>query len=311
MQLVMLCAPCSASSLGRVGLALSLFVRSHYPEYTVDPPVVAAVWRRGRLIRRAAATVVLLSLMIASAAHAESGEWQFGITPYLWLPYVDANLGFETGGSGGSTVDMTDVLKHLRAALFLNVEARRGKWGLSFDLVYCDFSKSGSQVTNVVVPGLGAEIPLNAGTTTDLTGSMLSLMGSYTLTRSSNASLDLLAGVRYLHIGATLDWSFATAVPGLRTLAGSAETGVDVYDGVVGVRGRVALAGSPWFVPFYLDAGTGTSKFTWQGLVGIGYAFGWGDVLMVYRQLAFDENGAGGVQHLSFSGPALGATFRF
>ena len=72
---------------------------------------------------------------------------------------------------------------------------------------------------------------------------------------------------------------------------GSAETGADLWDGVVGVRGRVTLANSAWFVPLYLDAGTGTSKFTWQGLLGVGYAFGWGDLLLVYRQLAFDEGG--------------------
>ncbi len=263
------------------------------------------------VIKRTAATLALLSLLIGSAAHAEPEEWQFGLTPYLWLPYVDANLGFETGGSGGSTVDMTNLLKHLRAALFFNAEARKGRWGLSVDLVYCDFSKSSSQVTNIVVPGLGVEAPVNAGTTTYLTGSMLSLMGSYALSRSSNASFDFLAGVRYTHIGATLDWNFTTPVAGLPARVGSAETGTDLWDGVVGVRGRVALANSAWFMPLYLDAGTGTSKFTWQGLLGVGYAFGWGDLLLVYRQLAFDAGGAGGVQHLSFSGPALGATFRF
>jgi hypothetical protein len=262
-------------------------------------------------VKHTAAILALLSLLIGSAAHAESEEWQFGLTPYLWLPHVDANLGFETGGSGGSTVEMTDVLKHLRAALFLNAEARKGRWGLSFDLVYCDFSKSSSQVTSIVVPGLGVEVPLNAGTTTDLTGSMLSLMGSYALRRSSNASFDLLAGVRYTHIAATLDWNFTMSVPEVPARVGSAETGSDLWDGVVGVRGRVTLSNSAWFMPLYLDAGTGTSKFTWQGLFGVGYAFGWGDLLLVYRQLAFDESGAGGLQHLSFSGTALGATFRF
>ena len=64
-------------------------------------------------------------------------------------------------------------------------------------------------------------------------------------------------------------------------------------------------------MPLYLDAGTGTSTFTWQGLLGVGYAFGWGDVLLVYRHLSFEQGSEGDVQHLTFSGPALGATFRF
>jgi hypothetical protein len=259
----------------------------------------------------AVATGVLLGVVIGSAAQAETEEWQFGLTPYLWLPSVDAHLGFETGGPGESTAAMTDALKHLEAALFFNAEARKGKWGLSFDLVYCDFNKTSSQVTSIALPHLGVDVPINTGTSTDLTGSMLSLTGSYALRRSPNAKIDLVAGVRYTHIGTTLDWSFATSVPGLSGRAGSAGTDVDLWDGVVGIRARSTLGNSAWFVPLYLDAGTGTSTFTWQGLIGVGYAFRWGDLLLVYRHLQFEESSTEGVQRLSFSGPALGATFRF
>ena len=75
--------------------------------------------------------------------------------------------------------------------------------------------------------------------------------------------------------------------------------------------GAWELPGSAWFVPLYLDAGAGTSKFTWQGMLGVGYAFGWGDLLAVYRQLTYEENDTAGLQRLGFSGPAIGATFRF
>ena len=127
----------------------------------------------------------LLSLLVASGVRAEEAEqWKFGLTPYLWLPQVDAHLGYETSGPGGSTTETTNILDHLEAALFLNAAATKGRWGLSFDLVYCDFSKSSSQVTRVTVPGQGSESPFNAGTTTGLTGSMYSLLGSYSQWRS-------------------------------------------------------------------------------------------------------------------------------
>jgi hypothetical protein len=206
---------------------------------------------------------------------------------------------------------MSDLLKHLSGALFVNAAAHKGKWGLAFDLVYCDFSKASSKVTSVNVPGLGGQVPVNAGTTTDLTGFMLSLEGGYALVRSSRASIDLVGGLRYTHIGATLNWSFSTSIAGLPARTGSAGTGVELWDGVVGVSGHVALADSAWFVPLYLDAGTGTSEFTWQGLVGVGYAFSWGDVLLVYRYLSFSQAGEGDMRRLTFYGPALGATFRF
>jgi hypothetical protein len=262
--------------------------------------------------RPAAAILAVLLLLAAPCVYAEQQEpWQFAVTPYVWLPSIDATLAFQTGGSGGSAADMSNVLKYLSGAFFLNAEARKGKWGLSFDLVYCDFTKADSRVTNVVVPGRGNEVPINAGTTTGLSGYMFSLMGSYTLQRSSRTSFDLLAGARYTHIGATLDWSFTNPVEGLPSRAGSAETGVDLWNGVVGVRGNITLGSSRWYVPLYLDGGAGTSRFTWQALAGIGYAFSWGDVLLVYRHLSFDQGSNDDLQRLSFSGPALGATFRF
>ena len=261
-------------------------------------------------MKKIAVVSALLGVLTACEAGAGSDAWQFGVTPYLWLPYVDANLGFETPGSGGSEAEMTNLLEHLRAALFLNAAATKGKWGLSLDLVYCDFNKSSSQVTSIDVPGQGAVAPVNAGTTTGLTGSMLSLMGSYAVMYSPRSNLDLLAGVRYTHIAATLDWSFA-ADAGPVAGMGSAEINTDLWDGVVGVRGRIRPADSAWFVPLYLDAGAGTSKFTWQGMLGVGYAFSWGDLLAVYRELDLEEDNSAGLQHLSFSGPALGATFRF
>ncbi|HEY2675809.1 MAG TPA: hypothetical protein VGI65_02495 [Steroidobacteraceae bacterium] len=261
-------------------------------------------------IQRIAAGVALSSILIGSAARAGPEEWQFRVTPYLWLPSVDATLGFEPPDSGGSTLD-TDLLKHLRAAFFLNAAASKGDWGLSLDLVYCDFSKASSRVTNIVVPGVGVEVPLNTGTTADLSGTLVTPTGSYALMRSSNLSFDLLAGLRYTHVSATLDWNFATSLPALPGRTGSAGTRVDLWDGIVGLRGRITLADSAWFVPMYLDLGAGTSKFTWQGLLGVGYGFGWGDMLLAYRQLSLEESGAGSVQRLSLSGPTLGATFRF
>lgn len=261
-------------------------------------------------MKKAGAALALLSMLTAHVARAADDAWQFGLTPYLWLPHVDARLGFETAGSGGSAAEVSNLLEHLRAALFLNAAATKGKWGLSADLVYCDFSKSGSEVTGIDFPGQAPEVPVNAGTTTGLTGSMLSLLGSYSLERSRMSSLDLLAGVRYTHIAATLDWNFAADV-GSVARTGSADMNADLWDGVVGVRGRLGSARSAWFVPLYLDAGAGTSKFTWQGMLGVGYAFSWGDLLAIYRALAFEENDTAGLQHLSLSGPALGATFRF
>jgi len=259
------------------------------------------------------AAVLTVQALYGSAAYADAQEtpWEFSVTPYLWLPRVDASMRYEPPGTGGSPISMTDLLQHLNGALFLSAEARKGRWGIAADLVYVDFQKVDSEVTSVRGPGGEIEIPVNSGTTTSLGGYLVSTTANYSLWRWPHGKLDLLGGLQYTHIGTTLDWSFTTSVAGLPARAGSVGRGVDLWDGIVGIRGTTAFGESKWFVPYYLDAGAGTSTFTWQALLGVGYSFTWGDVLLVYRYLSFEQGDAGLVQHLYFSGPALGATFRF
>jgi len=269
--------------------------------------------RRERAVQRFTSVLAIYAVLFSAVVRADPQQtpWEFSLTPYLWLPHVDAAMRYETPGNGGSSVDLTNLLQHLNAALFLSGEARRGRWGLAADLVFCDFQKEGSNVTNVGRPGGENEVPVNTATTTSLTGYMVSVTGNYSLRRSADGNLDLLAGLRYTHIGTTLDWSFAASVDGLPARTGSAGQGVDLWDGVVGVRGHAKFGDGKWFVPYYLDAGAGTSKFTWQGMLGVGYSFGWGDLLLVYRYLSFEQGDEHPVQHFYLSGPALGATFRF
>jgi hypothetical protein len=269
--------------------------------------------RRARAAHRFATVLALQAVLFSAVVRADSHEtpWEFSLTPYLWLPHVDASMRYETPGSGGSPVALTNLLQHLNAALFLNGEARKGRWGLATDFVYCSFQKEGSNVSNISGPGGESEVPINSGTTTTLTGYMVSLTGNYSLAQWPDAKLDILTGLRYTHIGTTLDWSFAISVDSLPGRTGSVEQGVDLWDGIVGVRGNAQFGGGKWFVPYYLDAGAGTSKFTWQGMLGVGYSFGWGDLLLVYRYLSFEQGDEHPVQRFYLSGPALGATFRF
>ena len=82
------------------------------------------------------------------------------------------------------------------------------------------------------------------------------------------------------------------------------------WDGIVGVRGKVNLTGN-WYLPYYLDMGTGGSRFTWQGFGGVGYRFKWFDVVAAYRYLSwsFDDNEA--IDNLNFKVPFVGIKFTF
>ena len=264
---------------------------------------------------RCLAALLAAYISVSAPVQAQSEEpgssWQFAVTPYVWLPHVDTSLGFETPGNGGTPVEMDDILKYLTGAFFINGAARKDRFGLALDFVYCDFTKADSQVSTITGPGAGAEVPVNHGTTTSLGGKMVSLTGSYAVLLRPDVELNLLGGLRYTHIGATLDWEFSSDVNDLPSRSGSATQAVDLWDGVVGVRGSARLGAGKWFVPYYLDAGTGTSKFTWQAVLGIGYSFHWGDLLLDYRYLSFEQGHDQPLQRLSFAGPALGATWHF
>jgi hypothetical protein len=91
---------------------------------------------------------------------------------------------------------------------------------------------------------------------------------------------------------------------------GSRDASVEQWDAIVGAKGRVALgAEQRWAVPWYVDIGTGDSDLTWQLAVGLGYTFDWGELTATWVTLVYELDGS--IEKLDFSGPAIGATFRW
>ena len=94
------------------------------------------------------------------------------------------------------------------------------------------------------------------------------------MAEDSQGNLDLLAGARLLDIDQTLDYQLSGDIgplplPGRQ---GSADVKLSNWDAIVGVKGRYSFGTDrEWFIPYYIDIGTGQSRFTWQGIAGIGY----------------------------------------
>ena len=86
--------------------------------------------------------------------------------------------------------------------------------------------------------------------------------------------------------------------------------GASVWDGVIGVRGSVDL-NENWFLPYHADVGAGQSDLTWQAMGGVGYRFGWGELILAYRYLEWDLMSDRRLDTISFSGPGLAAKFYF
>ena len=240
-----------------------------------------------------------------STAPAASSAWQYGLMIYGWLPSLNGDLKFPLPrGLGDQSVSVSadQILDALQFTLMGSFEARKGDWSLFTDVIYLDLDGSDSKaatfsdgVTRTVLDG-----------NLQLTGWVWTLGGGYTAWRNEGSYLDVLAGARLL----ALDADLKLTGPGRFQLGRKTDDSVDLWDGIVGVTGRAKLDGN-WFVPYYADVGAGSSQVTWQAAAGVGYAFKWGDVMLLYRHLQYDQDGDEMLQNVSFGGGMLGVNFRF
>ncbi len=88
--------------------------------------------------------------------------------------------------------------------------------------------------------------------------------------------------------------------------SGSKKVSDSLWDGIVGVKGRYTFTDDrKWFLPFYLDVGTGQTKLTWQAIAGVGYGFHWGDLVATYRYIDWTAKSGKSVEGLSLGGPMI------
>ena len=82
----------------------------------------------------------------------------------------------------------------------------------------------------------------------------------------------------------SLDWNVAGTLGLLPARQGSIAKTRSEWDAIVGVKGEIALCAGKWFMPYYLDVGGGSHNTTWQALVGAGYRYGWGELVLSVAQ---------------------------
>ncbi len=247
-------------------------------------------------------------------------QWSFSIIPYLWLPNVNGTLKYNippgAGGSPDVEVGPNNYLENLQALIMISGEVRRDRWSVFTDLIYLDFADQDSSVQTINFGGSLVSSSVNVSTSSSFRGIAWTLATGYAVDIGKDVMLDAFGGMRYFEITASTDWQLATSITGPETgqtfpRTGGVSKGMTFLDGVVGIRGRVSLGNSNWSIPYYLDVGAGSSKLTWQGLLGGAYSFKWGGLTLAYRTLFYDQKDDKFIQNLRFSGPTCGVTFRF
>ena len=139
-------------------------------------------------------------------------------------------------------------------------------------------SVDGSKVKAVDFGGSLVSTGAKVMTDTTLTGVVWTLGAGYAVLQGRPLALDVFGGLRYLSLEASTDWNVALTVTGpsgANTVvrSGSVSERGELWDGIVGVKGRFLLGQSNWSIPYYCDMGTGSSDLTWQGMLGIEYTY--------------------------------------
>ena len=245
----------------------------------------------------------------------DSGKWQFAATIYGFVPTIDGKVNY-AGDSRSSDirVSMSDVLSHLKMTFMGALDVHNGSWGIFNDVIYVDLGGSKSRTNDFAIGNIGLPASATADLSLDLKASVWTVAGEYRVTSDPEWTVDLLAGARLLDVKPKLGYSITgdlgpVVLPGR---SGSKEVSASLWDGIVGVKGRYAFGDErKWFVPFYLDVGTGQTKLTWQGAGGVGYAYNWGEVVAMYRYLDWNAKSGKQIENLNLGGPMIGVTFRW
>jgi len=245
----------------------------------------------------------------------EAGKWQLSASLNGFVPAIDGKVNY-AGDTRSSDlhVSMHEVLSNLKMTFQGSLDVHNGRWGIFNDVIYADIGGVKSRTRDFSLGNI--EIPATA--TTDLSlgvkATVWTVAGEYRVVSDPAWTVDLLAGARLLDVKTTLGFSIngdlgPIALPGR---GGSKEVSDSLWDGIVGVKGRYTFTDDrKWFLPFYLDVGTGQTKLTWQAVAGVGYGFHWGDLVATYRYLDWNAKSGKSVEDLSFGGPMISAAWRW
>ncbi len=277
--------------------------------------MTAPKWARGILAVLAACTTLGHEAAAQTPTPWPAGTWRFAGTLYLYGPSIDASFAFpKRSGTGNIVVDAGDIFDDLNGAFMGAFEANNGQWGMFTDYLYVDVSGSKSGTRNFSIGGVDVPASVTANLDLGIKGSAWTIAGEWRLQSTREATVDVLLGARYLDVKPRLSYGLNGDVNSIPTASrgGSFEIKASNWDAIVGLKARYAFGDRlQWYVPLYADIGAGDSELTWQAAAGLGYSFGWGDVVGAWRYLRYDLKSDQAVQDLSFNGPMIGVTFRW
>jgi len=238
----------------------------------------------------------------AYVASETGSSWHGFAGLYVWLPWVDASISFDDGGSGEPPEGDTDGGFEFQWAITGHVEYGTGRWMFFFDGLYVQYGADGSALGNAARFDLEAWIA-------EL-GAAWRVFPGDAAAEGERWDVELLGGAR------VADLTLTTRVPSLDI---DNSRGVDWVDPFVGFRVHYALDDDrAWQLQLRADIGGfgAGSELTWNVIVGAGWqcAERW-KLFLGYRFLDIDQEDRGprGALpiHLRLQGPWVAVAFVF
>ena len=231
-------------------------------------------------------------------AAKDNNAWEFQIAPYAWLAGMDGQIA-TLPGLPPAEIDINfydDILGNINGALMLVAEAKKGRFGISGDVVYTDIESDDA------FPGQ------NFTKVTSQTKSwIVSTAGFFRMLETDRAFIDGLAGIRYWSVDSELTLSGPAG-------ALSTDNREEWLDPLMGIKGFTMLGNSRFFMSgVVLIGGFGVSSdFMWDANANIGYQ--WTDTFSTtigYRYLDVDYEDGGFLYDVAQDGITLGLSWRF
>jgi hypothetical protein len=245
-------------------------------------------------------------------------QWHFRVTPYIWLPTVNATFHFlrpsvppgsPIEGSADVRVGPNSYLSHVNSGAELAVEADKSASSIFADVLYLNVGNAAASVVNLRGPLGIITLPLNVSTSVRLTTTIATGGFGKEFWHVGDSEGTGFVGLRYINQTVSAGWTLSGPL-GMFSPTGSATGSLSDLEPIGGVRGRFGL-GSHWFVPVYGDYGGSGGITTYQWFGGIAHEYHSGSQMLIWREMAFFANNdaSGLVQNLHLGGPAFAWSF--
>jgi hypothetical protein len=144
------------------------------------------------------ATVILSSAFAGTPDHkiietpAAASPWEFRVEPYGWGTVLDGTTGVK-GFTTDIDIGLEEVLDHLDMVAALQLEVRKGRWGVLADGFYAELSGGGNP------PG-----PFYANTDFEMKQGLVELALAFRVYENPRVVIDVYAGMRYNYLSMDL-----------------------------------------------------------------------------------------------------------